>query len=593
MSNTIKRYGMEVDLSREGHTACPKCRSKGRDRSGDNLYVYGVDEDQEHKGAYCHSCNYRIPSQKWLKDNGQVLEEEEEDVVGREFNPEVFKELKDVSGTHPKNYRGIREDISSSMNVRYEYDSTGNVSRTYYPVTKAYKMSGFKVRQHPKDFASPGPMGETGKDCDLFGQFKYRNASGTIIIVGGEHDQLAAVQMLKDNDPNGKYPEVAVVSGTCGESSLHRQLQGQYNFLNQFKKIILCLDNDKAGQEAMEKCVKVLPRNRVYVMSLDCKDPNEALEKGLRDHFITQFFKSKLYTPAGVYASNMLFEAALECLDAQVISLPGFMRVAANMLGGGLVREEITMILAKTSIGKTLLVNEVTKHIIEAHPEDTLGILSLEATYKKYSRNLLSSFLHIPLHRKTKEEKEKILVDNEERIRGFYERGDGTPKFFVCDDRGANVDAVKEKVTEMIVHYGVTILVIDPYSDLLSGMTVQEQEELATWLKRIMKEYGITIIVISHVKKSSNNSGDHITEDDTMGSSFLAKGAGITIALERDKAADDPVERNTTYCYILKNREFSETGSAGSFYYEIQTATLHDKEQYFSNPSNLQGSADY
>jgi len=580
------RYGVEVDLTREGHTTCPKCRSKGRDNTGDNLYVYGLDNDQEHKGAYCHSCNYTIPSEKWLKENGGTLEEEE-DVVGREFNAEIAKQLRVVSGTHPKNYRGIREDISTSMNVRYEYDGLGAVTRTYYPITKDYKMAGYKVRQHPKDFKSPGPMGETGKDCDLFGQFKYRNSSGTIIIVGGEHDQLAAMQMLKDNDPQGKYPEVAVVSGTCGETSLYKQLQGQYNFLNKFKKIVLCLDNDKAGQEAMEKCVKVLPRNKVYIMTLDCKDPNEALEKGQREHFITQFFKAKLYTPAGVYASNMLFEAALECLDAQVISMPGFMRVAANMLGGGLVREEITMILAKTSIGKTLLVNELTKHIIENHPEDTLGILSLEATYKKYSRNLLSSFLHIPLHRKSKEEKEVILRDNEERIRNFYERGDGTPKFFVCDDRGANVDAVKEKVLEMVVHYGVTILVIDPYSDLLSGMSVQEQEELATWLKRIMKEYGITIIVISHVKKASNNSGEHITEDDTMGSSFLAKGAGITIALERDKAAEDPVERNTTYCYILKNREFSETGSAGSFYYEIQTATLHDKEQFFSNPDNF------
>ena len=588
MGFIIKKYGVEVDLSREGHQACPRCVSKGRDRSGNNLMVYGLDSDEEHKGGFCFSCEYTIPSQKWLRENGQELEEEEE-IVGREFNAEIHKKLKEITGTHPKNYRGIREDISKPLGVRYEYASDGSIFRTYYPVTKGYDIAGYKVREHPKEFAHPGPLGETGKECDLFGQFKYRNASGTILIVGGEHDQLAAVQLLKDNDPAGKYPEIAVVSGTCGETSLHRQLQSQYNFLNQFKKIILCLDNDKAGQEAMEKCVKVLPRNRVYVMTLDCKDPNQALEDGKKDHFMTQFFKSKLYTPAGVYASNMLFEAALECMDAQIITLPAFMRVAANMLGGGLVREEITVILAKTSIGKTLLVNEVTKHIIVEHPEDVLGILSLEATYKKYSRNLLSSYLHIPLHRKTPEEREAILLDNEQRIRAFYERPDGTPKFFVCDDRGASVESVKEKVLEMVVHYGVTILVIDPYSDLLSGMDVREQEELATWLKRIMKEYGITIIVISHVKKSANGNNEHITEDDTMGSSFLAKGAGITIALERDKAAEDPIERNTTNCFILKNREFSETGAAGNFYYDIKTATLHDKEQYFSNPANIGG----
>lgn len=67
----------------------------------------------------------------------------------------------------------------------------------------------------------------------------------------------------------------------------------------------------------------------------------------------------------------------------------------------------------------------------------------------------------------------------------------------------------------------------------------------------------------------------------------FAKGAGITIALERDKQAEDPMERNRTYCYILKNREFSETGAAGSFFYEIKTATLHDYDQYTSNPENI------
>lgn len=74
------------------------------------------------------------------------------------------------------------------------------------------------------------------------------------------------------------------------------------------------MDNDEAGRAAVEKCVKILPRNKVYVMELtDVKDPNQALVEGKIDHFIDRFFKAKLYTPAGVYASNVLYEAALEC----------------------------------------------------------------------------------------------------------------------------------------------------------------------------------------------------------------------------------------------------------------------------------------
>lgn len=575
--NIITRRGFQVDLSKEGHTGCPRCMSKGRDRSKNNLMVYGLDSNNEHQGGKCFACDYTIPSVEWLRENDEELEEE--DIVGSEFNPEIYKQIVDTTGTNPKGYRGIKKETSEFYRVRYQYGADGSVEHTLYPTTKDGRRAGFKRRIHPKDFTKP--IGEVGKDVDLFGQFLFQDRTGTILITGGEHDVLAAYQILAENTDR-KYEIPAVVCGTTGETSMFKQIQSQYHFFEKFKKIIICMDNDKAGKEAFENILKVLPRSKVYLMQMELKDANEYVEKGREKDFIKAFWGARLFTPAGVYASNVLYEAAVDCLEAKVITLPPFMRVAANMLGGGLVEEEITVILAKTSIGKTLLVNEITKHIIMAHPEHTLGVLSLEATYKKYSRNLLSSFLHVPLHRKTAEEKKAILADNEDRIRGFYEHEDGTPRFYVCDDRGASVDVIKEKVLEMIIYFGVTILVIDPYSDLLSGMDVSQQEELATWLKRIMKEYGITIVVISHVKKSSNNSNEHIVEDDAMGSSFLAKGAGITIALERDKQAEDPNERNRTYCYILKNREFSETGGAGSFFYEIKTATLHDYDQYMN-----------
>lgn len=581
--NIITKRGFDIDLSKEGHTGCPRCMSEGRDRSKNNLMVYGLDSAGEHLGAKCFACNYTIPSVEWLREHGEIPEEEEE-IVGSEFNPEIRKRIVETTGTDSRNYRGIKTEYSKFYAVRYEYDDERKVTSVLYPTTIDGALVGFKKRIHPKDFSKP--IGQVGKDVELFGQVKFKDRSGTILITGGEHDVLAAYQMLADN-MDKKYEVPAVVCGTTGETSMFKQIQAQYHFFERFKKIIICMDNDKAGKEAFANILKVLPRSKVYLMQMELKDANEYLEKGREKDFIKAFWGAKLFTPAGVYASNMLYEAAMECLDAQMITLPPFMRVAANMLGGGLVEEEITVILAKTSIGKTLLVNEITKHIIVAHPEHTLGILSLEATYKKYSRNLLSSFLHIPLHRKSAEEKAQILQDNQEKINAFYAHEDGSPRFYVCDDRGANVETIKEKVLEMIIYYGVTILVIDPYSDLLSGMDVSAQEELATWLKRIMKEYGITIIVISHVKKSSNNNSEHITEDDAMGSSFLAKGAGITIALERDKQAEDSMERNRTYCYILKNREFSETGAAGSFFYEIKTATLHDYEQYTSNPANI------
>jgi hypothetical protein len=50
--------------------------------------------------------------------------------------------------------------------------------------------------------------------------------------------------------------------------------------------------------------------------------------------------------------------------------------------------------------------------------------------------------------------------------------------------------------------------------------------------------------------------------------------------LERDKQAEDPMERNRTRVTILKNRDFSETGPAGSMYYDVATANLYDYDEW-------------
>lgn len=519
-----------------------------------------------------------------------------EDVVGLEFNDSVHAEIKEKTGVDSKGYRGIRSDISKPFGVRYEYEEGGDVVASYYPTTQNYELSGYKVRKHPKTFNTP--YGETGKDCELFGQFRFKTYSHTVVIVGGEHDALAAFMMLYDNQKNKKFDPVAVVSPTIGETSAHKQIQQQYAFFNQFKKIIIAMDSDSAGEESLHKIAKVLPRGKVFYMKMRRKDPNSYIwDKdngrclGFESEFISDFWAAAPYTPAGIHASTGLYKAALDRLDLEMISLPPFLKKASAMLGDGIVKKEITLILAKTAIGKTTLMSGLSRHFALYEQNEVVGVLSLEADAGKFSQNMLSYHLKTPLHRMSKDERLEFLGrdDIKDQVNVLYEKPDGTPTLYVCDDRGASWEQIKEKILEMIISMGITVLIVDPYSDLLSGMGVSEQEEVATWFKRVMKEYGITPIIVSHVRKSS--SGIHagpLTEDDAQGSSFLVKAAGQTIALERDKQAEDPLERNRTYVTILKNRDFSETGPAGSMYFDIKTSNLYDFDDWVKdNPPEV------
>lgn len=575
-----------------GKNPCIKCQERGRDKSGDNFHFYG-----EGLGGFCHSCGYTIPSDEYKEKNGYGYEyDDERDNMGREFNEEVHKNLKTVTGLDSRGYRGIRSEISKFFGVRYEYSEVdGSVVKMYYPCTKDYEISGYKVRNHPKDFR--GALGEVGADTDMFMAFRFKTHTGICVITAGEIDALSAYGLLKTQHKDKKYDEIAVVSPTIGESGAYKQIQKNYKFFNQFKKIIVMFDQDEAGLKAAETVCKALPKGKAHIATLRRKDVNEYIwdkERGVAvdftSEFISDFWAAKPYTPVGVHASTTLYEQALERLDLEMISLPPFLKKASAMLGNGLVLKEITLVLARTSIGKTTLVSGLTRWWALNEPNHVLGVLSLEADAGKFSQNMLSYHLQVPLHRMASEERKEFLSREEirEKVKALYERPDGTPTLYVCDDRGANWEQVKEKILEMIISMGITILVVDPYSDLLSNMTVGEQEEVATWFKKIMKEYGVTPIIISHVRKSANGADSGpLTEDDAQGSSFLIKAAGQTIALERNKQAEDFTERNRTQVTILKNRDFSETGPAGSMFYDIKTANLYDYDEYVENNPHM------
>jgi len=591
MSYIVERMGLSIDLALEGKVACPRCVSKGKDRSGDNLQVYGLDNDGRPRGAHCFSCEYTIASEEWKEENGYV-EEKEYVTVGKEFNDEVRKIIFKSTGNDPKGYRGIRKDVSEFYGVRYRYsEETGEVVETLYPTTMEYKPAGYKVRKHPKDFS--GPWGDTGKDCELFGQVRFQTQTGFCLIVGGEHDVLAAYQILKDNQKTSKFDPPAVVSATIGESGAVKQIQANYQWFNQFKQVIICMDNDTVGKASAEKIARVLPRGKVKIMKMRYKDPNKYLELKKDSEFVSDFFGAGTWTPAGVHGSGSLYEAALNYAELKQLSLPPFLPKSREMFGGeGLVKGEISVIFAKTSVGKSSFVDAFTINWALFEPEEVVGVLSLEATVDKYSTNLFSNYLGVKLIRMANAQERVAYLkqpDVKAKIDYLTKTEDGTDRFFVFDDRGGDLETVKEKILEMIIQCGVTILIVDPFSDLMAGMDLNSQEEFVAWIKKLLKEYPqVSLVLVCHTKKSQTKEGN-LVEEDIIGTSTIMKSAAQTISLERDKLNPNDILKNVTVVTIHKNRHYSSTGVADKVYYDFKTAQLINFEEWLKdNPNALE-----
>ena len=564
------------------HMACPSCGSS------DGLAIYSDDS------SHCFVCQKTVPSEEFKEANKEpkkvrksVRKEVMTEKVKTAVTSQQTEELKSRTSLSARGYRGIKDETLKTFGVRTEFnEETGEVYCTYYPCTVNGELSGWKPRVHPKQFG--GSIGQTGSNCDLFGQFKFKNGGKTVLIVGGEHDQLAAYQMLKEYYVSKGWDfEPVVVSPTVGETGCAKQIAAQYTWFNQSDKIVVAMDSDEAGQKAIDKIVAALPKGKVFVAKWSGKDPNEMLLKGKERQFISDFYNAKAYVPAGVVGSNELYDKIVAQAEQIKVPFPPFLKTLNDMLGGGLNLGHIYTCSGVTGGGKTSLINEMIYHWL-FHSPYQIGVVSMELNAGQYGEVLLSRHIQQKLAKLNHDDKIKLLSTDQIRLMGkeLFEKEDGSPRFMLIDDRDSSLEQFQDTIEQMIISSGVKIVVIDPWSDVLDGLSNEEQALAMKWLKSCIKSHGCSFFLINHVRKSQNggkndqSAGGKITESDIMGSSTIMKSASANILLMRNKDAEDIQERNTTNISLAKNRLLGLTGPAGQVYYDFETHTLHDLEEW-------------
>lgn len=572
----MSKWGLWKKSLKYGKNPCYRCRKDGGDKAGDNFFYYG-----DGKGGFCFSCRLTIPS-----GNIESVEEDEEyNLVGKEFNKEIFDKIKEITTTDSKNFRGIRKEITSYFGVRHEFDTgTGEVIKQMYPCTIDAELSGLKIREIPKSFDS---FGVTGKECDPFGWFRFKESSGKYcLITAGEVDCLSAYQMLKDyTDGKGQseYGYTPCVSSTLGESSVS-QLQDKYEWFDRFERCIICYDPDKAGEAAVEKLAKVLPRGKAYKMELVIGDTNQYLQDGKQKEWINLFFKAKKIMMTGVTGSSSLLEKMKEYVSVARISLPKFLHKLEEKLRGGFPIGYIINIMAASGAGKSTYVDAMILHWIMNSPYK-VGVVSLEASEGEYGVNIGSAFIECKINLgRTVEERLSSIESNEEALKTLFTDDAGNDRFYIVDP---DVDTMKAKIEYLVVALGCKIIVIDPIQDIFDALPDDAQASFMKWQKDLVKREQVTVVNISHSRKSqggqkAGSKGGDLSEEDMMGHSSIYKSGGINIIISRNKEEEDEFERNISRLKVTKARGIGFTGFAGEYYYENETHKIWDKDDYLA-----------
>lgn len=578
------------------HEACDDCGSS----DAKAVYADG--------SSHCFSCSKTVPSKEFLEENQDQgkqwynkylpkqgsevksfsTKEIEMTVEVKNQKPAITEEetkaIKEFTSVAGNNFRGIRDDTYKAFGVRHGYaEDTGEVIEQYYPVTQEGQLTGWKIREVPKNFRSKG---RTGSECDLFMAFKFNRGGKYLLIVEGEIDSLSAYQMLSDyNKSRNSDFETAVVSPTTGAQS-KKQIAKNYAFCDNFEQIVLCFDSDKAGQDAANEVIKYLPKGKVKIMQMRYKDANEYLEKGKNKEFISDFYSAKPYVPVGVVGSGDISESMRKEFMVPKIPLPPFMHKLQAMMAGGVPLGRIVNLASASGTGKSTIIDEIVYHMLFNSPHK-VGVVTLESTTGQYGIKLLSRHIGLKLELKTNEEALAILEseNTKKKEQELFWTEAGEHRFYLVDDRDGGVENVKDAIENLVISCGCKVIILDPVHDVIGTLPNEEQESFYAWQKGMVKSHICTFYNVMHTRKTGNgqkagSAGADLHEEDIQGSSSAYKSGACNLVFGRNKEAEDEIERNTTTMKATKIRWTGKTGIAGKYYYDIEKHTLHDLDDW-------------
>lgn len=510
--------------------------------------------------------------------------------TGSPMPVEAIKEFQKDKVFQNVGYRGIRKETDEFFRTLSKLDDQGNVIARYYPETKDGKLMGYKARNHPKDFTY-GKVGKTGIDNDLSGQHLFKAGGKYILILGGEEDKSAAYQMFFDlqksrSKGNDDYSVIPCVSPTSGENSAAKQCAYNYDFLDQYDNIIIGMDNDDAGIKAAEEIAKVLPKHKVKIAKWTRKDPNEMLKQGMLKQFSSDFWNAREYVDTGIKSGADALSEVKEFLTAPKIPLPDHMHRIQEAHRGGLKSSGfIGHIIADTSVGKTFVTDTLLNFWI---PRDDLVpvIVSIERTAGEFMADLLSIFLAKNL---AWFEDGQDAVDYLEQpevmelVNSFIYDEQGKNRFYVIDERDGSLEVLQNKMQTAASKYGTSLFIIDPLTDILRSLGNDVQDDHMLWQKQ-QKKKGWKILNVLHTRKPSTDKDGKlrkVTEYDAYGSSSFVQSSDFNWVLNRDKMAEDSMERNTMSIDIPKVRG-GTTGHITDLYYDRKTRKHYDLKDYLS-----------
>jgi twinkle protein len=456
--------------------------------------------------------------------------------------------------------RGISEDTCMMYGVGD--DGKGNIAFPYY---KNNVQVAVKYRHARK--LKPGERKmwrEEGTDTEtLFGM--HLVDGDTLVITEGEFDAMALYEAGIRN----------VVSVPNGSEDTN-WIEANFDWLESFKVIYLCGDNDEAGQNMIRTITPRLGEWRTKIVKLpgNCKDANEVLVKHGKQA-ITQAFDRAEFVPV---------EALVRMADVKQFDIDKVDKVASGIRGldrkaGGFMMGQVSVWTGENGSGKSTL----------------LGQLLIESIHNDFNVCAFSGELPNPLFRYWIElqmagpknlkhkydnvlEGDRYYVDNETatKMRAWY-----YDKFFLYDSTSAiDIDSVMRVFTTAARRHNCKVFLVDNLMMLIGGTDdyYLRQSEFMKRLTTFAKKFDVHVHLVAHPRKTTSKVG----KMDVGGSGDITNLADNVFVITRVKDADKDKPESFGCDALL---EILKTRFTGRIEYTVGLK-FHEASKRFYMPSD-------
>lgn len=541
-----------------------------------NLQIF-ADEEGKIDG-YCFSCNTYVSDPF---GEGKSLEDLPD--VKVKTDEEIQEEIDEIGGfkTVDLPYRKLREAQLSKFNVKVALSEVDGKTPTviYYPYTKDGKLTGYKAKTTGSGKSKKTWWVGTGKGVDLFGwEEALKSSSRKLIITEGEEDAVAMTAII-DRFTKSEYQDnkPAVVSLPHGTNST--QPKTWKNLVTKIQKsnfsdIILCFDQDEAGEKAVKAAQTILPD--CLVSKLPDNDANACIMNGKgKAAFNSVMFKADKPKNTRLIRADEIYEEAAIPAEFGELSWPW---KTLNSITRGIRYGETIYLGAGVKMGKSELADEIAAHLIQVHKVPILAIKPEQAnklTVKKIAGKIAGKVFHDP----------KVKYDTKEFLK--YSDIVGRNLYLINLYQHVGWETLKVDIRQAVAA-GCKAVFIDPITNLTNGLSSSDAntklQEIAQELSAMALDLNIVIFIFCHLKSPEgtinketrrkyyekgmyiglgncpHESGGDVVSSQVAGSRAMMRSCNYMIGLEGNKDPELPDDvKNIRNLKLLEDREFGES----------------------------------